>query len=90
VNATFVQLLLILAQQVGGGLFMIWFFRWRKKEEKLEQVPSRELADFKQLVDQWQEARDKEYFILSRDVVGLRESVAKINGRLNGHEWKRG
>ena len=90
-SATLVQLLLILAQQVGGALFMVWFFRWRLREKKQEEVPSnKDLQDFKEAVERWQEESKKEYRILFKDVVGLRESVAKINGRLNGHEWKRG
>lgn len=33
---------------------------------------------------------EKQIADLRDQVIKLREAVARINGRLNGHEWKRG
>lgn len=85
-NATLVQLLLILGQQVGGGLFMIWFFRWRldkekkakqeqRAEEKVEAYPSDLMERFSQM----------------EEMVGnFRERIARIEAKQNGVAWKPG
>lgn len=74
-NAVLLQLLLILAQQVGGGLFMIWFFRWRKREEKATEIPSDLMERFKEL---------------ETIVDSFRERMVRVETKLNGAAWKSG
>jgi len=78
-SATLVQLLLILVQQVGGALFMIWFFRWRQDKERLQKVSEQIPSD---LVERFQD--------LEKLVNSFRERMARIEAKTNGVAWKPG
>ena len=78
-SATLVQLLLILVQQVGGALFMIWFFRWRQDKERLQKVSEQIPSDF---VERFQD--------LEKTVNNFRERIARVESKTNGIAWKLG
>ena len=85
-NATLLQLLLIVGQQVGGGLFMIWFFRWRLDKEKQAQQEAR--TDEK--VEAYPSDLMERFQELERIVGSFRERIARLETKTNGVAWKPG